>query len=240
MLKAACLIAQKDLRLTLLNGRRLPRNSPLLQALLLGLLIIFLFSLAPSLDQSEAPGATKTVSPAFAVIIFWISSLFAQTLIFQRLYSLEDAAGGRVGLFTAPLAAQAVWLGKALAGFILLLLVQIILFPALILLLGQTPAGPRLPALGGIILADMGLAALGALLGAFSSAARRAAQLGILSLPLLIPLLIAAARLCQTALLPAASAVQANVADSLGLLAAFDAIAVGAALLLFRFAFMDE
>ncbi len=240
MLKAAYLIARKDLRLTLLNGRRLPKNSPLLQALLLGLLIIFMFSLAPSLAQPEDPGAAKTVPAAFAVILFWMSSLFAQTLIFQRLYSLEDAAGGRVGLLTSPLAAQAVWLGKALAGLVLLLLVQIILFPALILLLDQTLTGPRLPALGGIVLADAGLASLGALLGAFSSATRRAAQLGILSLPLLIPLLIAAARLSQTALLPAANALQISVADSLGLLAAFDAIAVGAALLLFNFAFMDE
>lgn len=238
MFKAARLIAAKDLRLTL-HGQRRMADSPLAQAVLLGLLLIFMFSLAPSLAPQGSPDAEKEIAPALAVILFWMSSLFAQTLIFQRLYALEEDFGCHNGLLTSPIFAQALWLGKTLAGLILLLLAQIILCPAAILLLNQTLPGPSLPAVGGIILADVGLAALGALLGAFPATTRRAAQLSLLGIPLLIPLFIAAVRLCQTALLPPAS-LPTDILGSLGILAAFDAIAISAALLLFPFVFMDE
>ena len=107
------------------------------------------------------------------------------------------------------------------------------------MLLNQKLVGQCLPALGGIILADAGLAALGALLAAFPATTRRIAQLSLLGIPLLIPLFIAATRLCQVALLPNTSPLP-DIAGGLGLLAAFDAIAIGAALLLSPFVFMDE
>ncbi len=244
MLKTALLIAAKDLRLTLGAGRRSSGGFLPAHIALLGLLIIFLFSLAPSLEQARNPGAAASLSPALAAILFWVIGLLAQTLIFQRLYGLEHTGGARLALLTAPIPPQAVWLGKTLAGLCLLLLVQIVLCPALILLLGQNPGGPTLPALLAIALADLGLVAVGALLGAFTAApdknTGRAALPAILSLPLLVPLLIAAAKLCQMCLSPDAILPPPDSTPWLGILAAFDALAIGAGLILFPFAFRDE
>ena len=242
MFRAALLIAGKDLRLTLGAGRRGGGFLPA-QIVLLGLLVIFLFSLAPDMGAAGS-GRDAVLSPALAAILFWVVSLLAQTLIFQRLYGLEYSNGIRLALLAAPIAPQAVWLGKFLAGLALLALTQIILGPALVLLLRQSPAGELLPALAGLLLADLGLAAMGALLGAFCAApdkrAGRGALPAILSLPLLIPLLLAASRLCQLGLTQTPSLPAPEAAPWLGLLAAFDALVIGAALALFPFVFREE
>lgn len=242
MFRAALLIAGKDLRLTLGARRRGGGFLPA-QIVLLGLLVIFLFSLAPELGAADGAGQTG-LSPALAAVLFWVVSLLAQTLIFQRLYGLEQSSGVRLALLTAPIPPQAVWLGKFLSGLALLALVQAILGPAMILLLRQSLGGPLLPGLAGLLLADLGLAAMGALLGAFCAAPDKRAGHGalsaILSLPLLIPLLLAASRLCQMGLAPAVSLPAPVAAPWLGLLAAFDALVIGAALVLFPFVFREE
>lgn len=251
MLKAALLLAGKDLRLILGAGRRSGVFLPA-QVTLLGLLVIFLFSLAPDLNPDLTLGLAPQgnsvqgapLSPGLAAILFWVVSLLAQTLIFQRLYGLEQTGGVRLALLTAPSPPQAVWLGKTLAGLALLVLVQAVLCPALILLLRQELAGPFWPTLAGTLLADLGLAALGALLGAFSAApdrhTGRAALPAILSLPLLIPPLLAAAKLCLLSLVPAVAAPTPEATSCLSILAAFDGLAIAAALVLFPFIFKEE
>lgn len=244
MFKSALLIAGKDLRLTLTRGRFCPGGPMLLQALILGLLIIFMFSLVPSLALSEN-ASDIPLAPALAAVLFWMSSLAAQTVIFQHLYGLEHTGSIQSLLRAAPIAPQAVWLGKTMAGLALLLIIQIILFPALVLLLDQKVGLDWQAALAGFALADLGLAALGALLGAFpvappGASARRSLLPAILSLPLLIPLLIAVAQLFQAALIPHITIMDPNALPWLGLLAAFDALTIGAALVLFPFVFMEE
>ncbi len=220
MIRAARLIAAKDLRL--MRGREaLP-----VQALLLGLLIIFMFSL--SQNDSLTPGACAT--------IFWISSLLCQALISPQLFYWEQPNNTRLGLCAAPIAPQAVWLGKTLAGLILLLLCQFILLPVLLLLLQQNLAHFSPTALCGLILADLGLAGLVTLLAAFPANSSRHALVAILGFPLLIPLFLAAIRLSQTALAPIALPMP-DPLPWLGLLAAFDALTLGVGLLLFPLIF---
>ena len=101
MLKAACLIARKDLRLVLSRG------AGLVQALLLGLLLIFVFSLSRETGE--------TMSGQGAATIFWLSSAFCQVLSFNMLYGLEEANGSRAGLLLLPTPVQSVLLGKAAA-----------------------------------------------------------------------------------------------------------------------------
>ena len=98
MLKAACLIARKDLRLVLSRG------AGLVQALLLGLLLIFVFSLSRETGE--------TMSGQGAATIFWLSSAFCQVLSFNMLYGLEEANGSRAGLLFLP--AAIVFLGQSL------------------------------------------------------------------------------------------------------------------------------
>ena len=73
MLNLTLAMARKDLSVTL------TRSAGLVQALLLGLLLIFMFSLSRK--------AGDTVSPQTAATIFWLASSFCQVLIFNTLYS---------------------------------------------------------------------------------------------------------------------------------------------------------
>ncbi len=150
MLRAALVIAGKDLRLVA------GRGGGLVQALLLGLLLIFVFSL------SKAPG--ETPSPQAAAAIFWLASAFCQVLLFNALYALEETHLARVGLILSPAAGPAVWLGKLLAGLALLLAAQAVFLPAAVVFLGLSFQGPPLAGLAATAMTDVGLAALGSLL----------------------------------------------------------------------------
>lgn len=217
MLNAARAIAAKDLRISLSRG------GGLAQALLLGLLLIFVFSLAQDMGE--------TMPPQGAAAAFWLSSAFCQVLVFNMLYSQEEINGTRLGLLLIPAPTQAVWLGKAAAGLVLILLAQAVFLPAAIVFLGQH-VGPLWPsALLALLLADVGMAALGSLLGALSQGqAARESLLSIVLFPLLIPLLLAGIRVGAGAF---AEGLPEGVDAWLGIAAAFDAMFCGAGLLLF-------
>ena len=112
MLRLMFAMARKDLALTLARG------SGLVQALLLGLLLLFVFSLSQGIGERMAPQG--------AAAVFWISSAFCQVLIFNQLYALEEVNNSRLGLLLCPAPVQAVWLGKGCAGLALLVLAQIV------------------------------------------------------------------------------------------------------------------
>lgn len=160
MLKAACLIARKDLRLVLSRG------AGLVQALLLGLLLIFVFSLSRETGE--------TMSGQGAATIFWLSSAFCQVLSFNMLYGLEEANGSRAGLLLLPSPVQSVLLGKAAAGLCIILTAQLLFLPATIVFLGQSLGDGWTLALLALVLTDIGMASLGSLLGALSQGQARA------------------------------------------------------------------
>ena len=145
MLKAACLIARKDLRLVLSRG------AGLVQALLLGLLLIFVFSLSRETGE--------TMSGQGAATIFWLSSAFCQVLSFNMLYGLEEANGSRAGLLLLPTPVQSVLLGKAAAGLCIILAAQFLFLPATIVFLGQSLGDGWPLALLALVLTDIGMAA---------------------------------------------------------------------------------
>ncbi len=225
MLKLAVVICLKDLRLILTRG------AGLVQALLLGLLLVFLFSL--SLDAGER------LAPQAAATMFWLASAFCQVLVFNMLYALEEENGARLGLLVLPAPSQGIWLGKGLAGLLLLICAQAVFLPAAFVFLGQNPGAEPGPALAGLLLTDAGMAASGSLLGALSvGRAGRESLLSIVLFPLMIPLLLAGIQLGTAgfgpALLPGAAQ------GWLGLAAAFDAVFLAAGLILFPFVYTGE
>ena len=158
MIRGALRIAGKDLKLVFAGGVGVA------QPVLLGLLLIFVFSL------SRPPG---DIVPAQAAAgIFWLASMFGQVLIFNTLYNLEEANGARLALLMAPVPTHAIWLGKALAGLLLLLLAQIVFVPAAMVFLGRDLSGIWLTALLALIAVDWGVVVLGSLLGALSQGRR--------------------------------------------------------------------
>ncbi len=217
-------MASKDLHLCL------GRGAGLVQALLLGLLLIFVFSLSRQTGE--------VMSPQAAAAIFWMASAFCQVLIFSTLYAQEEVNGQRHGLVLAPIPVQAIWLGKAAAGLCLLLAAQIVFLPAAIVFLGQSISDAWTTGLGIVLLADLGIAVLGSLLGALSQGqSARESLLSIVLFPLLLPLFLAGIRL-------GAAAFSMETAEGtqgwFGIAAAFDAIFAAAALLLFPYIYNAE
>lgn len=231
MIRLALLIAKKDLKLIL------TRSAGLSQALLLGLLLVFLFSL--SLQTGEK------LSPQSACTMFWLASIFCQVLIFQMLYTLEEQNLARIGLQLLPSDLQGVWLGKFLAGLVLLALAQIIFIPAMFVFLGQGLGKEILHAGIAILLTDIGICACGSLLGALCMGqSGKESILSIVLFPLLIPLLLAAIRLTSLGLIEFTdipSFVDINeILRWHGLALAFDALFIGASLVLFPFLYNTD
>ncbi|MDR2573921.1 MAG: heme exporter protein CcmB [Desulfovibrio sp.] len=223
MLRMTLAVFRKDMTLTLLRGNGLA------QALLLGLLLVFVFSLSQGIGEN--------LSPRNAAAVFWLSSAFCQVLIFNQLYALEEVNNSRLGLLLVPQPLQAVWLGKALAGFVLLLLAQCVFAPATIVFLGQSLSGHPGPAASILLLTDAGMCALGSLLGALAqSQTARESLLGVVLFPLLTPLLLAGTGVCAQALGGASGEADAWI----GVAAAFDAIFLAAGLLLFSFLYTGD
>ena len=225
MLKSALALCGKDLKLILARG------AGLMQALLLGLLLVFLFSL--SLNAGDK------LSPQAAAAMFWLASAFCQVLIFNMLYAVEETAQARLGLVLLPAPVQGRWLGKALAGVMLLAAAQCVFVPAVFVFLGQN-LGQAWPfALLGIALGDVGMAASGSLLGALSvGRGGRESLLSIVLFPLLVPMLLAGVRLVSMGIDP-----DPMLDDALrwvGLAAAFDGLFLAAGLILFPFVYSGD
>ncbi len=224
MLTRAVVVAAKDLRLSLSGGQGL------VQAVLLGLLLIFLFSLA------YADGIAVHAQAAAA--IFWLASSFGLVLVFNDLFSLEGDNQARLGLMSSPVPAVSIWLGKGLAGLLLLFVSQCVFLPATAVFLGQDIKGPLWLLAVTLLCADIGLIVVGALLGALSQGRdSRESLLSVIVFPLLLPVLLGAITLFGMVF----SGLGVEEAGQwLGLILAFDALFAGAGLLLFPFVYGGE
>ena len=224
MIRSCLAIMGKDLRLAFAGGQ-----GPV-QAVLLGLLLVFIFSL------SAAPGERFSAQQAMA--IFWLCSSFAVVLIFSLLFRFEEENDTATALLLSPMPVQGLWLGKTLAGLALLLLCQVFFFPAALVFLGLdpggSPAGLALMVLG----VDAGLCILGGLIGAMGHGqGAKDALMTIIVFPLQVPLLLGGIRI-GVGLMQGQTL--AGLGDWFGLVLAFDAVFAGAALFLFPHVFRGE
>lgn len=224
MLRRTIAIASKDLKLSVSGGQGL------VQAVLLGLLLIFMFSLSKPLGGA--------ISEQAAGAIFWLASAFGLVLVFNDLFAIEEANGARIGILSSPAPVHAVWLGKGFAGLCLLLVSQLVFLPATVAFLGQTIHGPWWLLVVTLIGADIGLVVIGALLGALSQGqAARESLLSVIVFPLLLPVLLAGITLFGMCF----SMDGAEDFDKwLGLIFAFDCLFAGAGLFLFPFVYSGE
>lgn len=224
MLKRAAAITAKDLKLSVSGGQGL------VQAVLLGLLLIFMFSLSKPLGGA--------ISPQAAGAIFWLASAFGLVLVFNDLFAIEEANGARIGILSSPAPVHAVWVGKGIAGLSLLLISQLVFLPATIAFLGQTIHGPLWLLFVTLVCADIGLVVIGALLGALSTGqAARESLLSVIVFPLLLPVLLAGITLFGMCFSPE----EVEAYDKwLGLIFAFDCLFAGAGLFLFPFVYSGE
>ncbi|MEA2347762.1 MAG: heme exporter protein [Thermoleophilaceae bacterium] len=149
-----------------------------------------------------------TFSGGLAAGLLWVTLLLATVLGVNRLFVAEREQGGIDAVLLAPVDRTAVFIGKAAALFLYLVLLEVVAVPAFaLLLLAQGSAVAVLPLAGVLLLTDIGLAAVGALVAAMASETRaRDLVVPMLLLPLVVPLAIAGASATEPLLGAAGSA----------------------------------
>jgi heme exporter protein B len=137
-----------------------------------------------------------TIEGSLAAGVLWVTLLLATVLAVTRLFVAEREQGGFETLLLAPIDRTAVFVGKAAALFTFLVAVEIVALPAFdILLLRGTILDGMPDLLAVVVLADIGLAAVGALVAALGAETdARELVVPLLLLPLLVPVVIAAAK----------------------------------------------
>jgi heme exporter protein B len=152
--------------------------------------------------------ARDTVEGELAAGVLWVTLLFAAVLAIGRLFVAEREQGGFDGFLLAPVDRTAMLLAKAAVLLCFLVAVEIVAVPAFaILLLGPSPWGALPELIAVLALADVGIAVIGTLVGALGVQARaRELIVPIMTLPLLLPVAIAAARATSPLLLEAGAA----------------------------------
>jgi heme exporter protein B len=193
MRRAVGAVFRKDLRVELRTGEAVPAM------LLFSVSTFVLFHFA--LDR-------RSVEGELAAGVLWVTLLFAAVLGMTRLFVAEREQGGFDGFLLAPVDRTALLVAKAAVLFCFLAAVELVAVPAFaILLLGPAPwdAVPELVAV--LLLADIGVAVIGTLIGALGVQSRtRELIVPILALPLMIPVVIAAARATSPLLAEAGAA----------------------------------
>ncbi|MBA2637604.1 MAG: heme exporter protein CcmB [Solirubrobacterales bacterium] len=139
----------------------------------------------------------RSVEGDLASGVLWITVLFSAILGINRLFVADDEQGGFDAFLLAPVDRGALFVAKALALLAFLAAVQTIAVPAFAVLLLGPSVWPALPGLLAVLaLADLGICVVGTLVGTIAVRSRaRELIVALLALPLLIPVLIAAAQL---------------------------------------------
>jgi heme exporter protein B len=222
--RAAATILRKDLAIEL----RTRQSVPAMALFSITVFVLFHFGL----DRNEIDGS-------LASGVLWVTLLLATVLAVTRLFAAEREDAALDGILLAPIDRTAVYLAKAAALFLYLVLLEIVALPAFaILLLGPdlTNALPELLAV--LALADVGLAGVGALVAGLASEARlRELLVPLLLLPLLVPVLIAASKATKPLLMPISATT--DLAKWLGFMALYDMVFVLLAVAVFDFLLED-
>ncbi|HEX4186705.1 MAG TPA: heme exporter protein CcmB [Solirubrobacteraceae bacterium] len=138
----------------------------------------------------------NVVEGDLAAGILWVTLLFAAILGVNRLFVADAEEGGFDGFLLAPVDRTAMLVAKALTLLLYMLVLELVAVPAFALLLLGPPLGQALPGLIAVLaLADVGVAAIGTLVAALAVQTRARDLFGpLLALPLLVPIVIGAAR----------------------------------------------
>jgi heme exporter protein B len=137
-----------------------------------------------------------TIAGQLAAGVLTATLLLAALLGINRLFVAEREQGGFDGFLLAPVDRSALLIAKATALFIFLAVLEVFALPAFGLLLLGPALGSRLPGLIAVVaLTNLALSVIGTLVSAIAVQTRARDLIGpIVSLPLLIPALIATAR----------------------------------------------
>ena len=216
MWRDALMVAGKDLRIELRSRVVLNQVAPF------AVLVLLLFAFALGPDRAPLAHAAPG--------LFWLAVLFAGLLAVQRSFSVEAGEGTRDVLRLSGLDPAGVFLGKAAAVGLQLLLLEVLLTAGVVVLFGSDIRSPGV-LVAASALGTAGLAAVGILYGSLSAGLRvRETLLPMLLLPVVAPVLLAGTRAWQVAL---GSAPKGSGDPWLGLLLVFAAVYLALGVVIF-------
>jgi heme exporter protein B len=206
----ALAIARKD-AVAELRGRHAAVSTLFFAAVVL---LLFGFALGPDAERlaDAAPG------------LLWLALVFAGVLAVDRLHLLETDDGALEQLALYPITRRAIYAGKAIGGFAVMLVLGLVMLGAVGILFAVDVAAALLPLLATVVLGAIGIAAVGTFYAGVTVRLRaREVMLPLLMLPVLAPLLLGAVKATAAAL---AGDPFGELGAWLQLLVAFDAIMV--------------
>jgi heme exporter protein B len=216
-------ILAKDLRVEL----RTLQSVPAMALFAMTTFVLFRFGL----DRESLSG-----SLAAGVILATV--LFAAILAVNRLFVAERDEGGFDAIRLAPVDPSALYAAKATALVVYLVALEVVALPAFGFLFLDDWAG-LLPLFGVLLLADVGLAATGVLVSAIGTNSRaRDLLVPLLLLPLIVPVMIAAAGAAEP-LLAAGGPSSEDVGKWLAILALYDLVFVAIGYAVYDFLLED-
>jgi heme exporter protein B len=148
------------------------------------ILLLFSFSFDPSSEQIRE----------FSGGLLWMTYAFAGALVLNRSFARELQNDCLDALIASPVSSSALFVGKALANFALLLAVELVSLPVFVLFYNlQWGAGQVGPMLLVLVLGTWALTVIGTLFSALTVNLKlRELMLPTLVYPMMIPALIAA------------------------------------------------
>jgi heme exporter protein B len=202
------------LRKELLLERKVPQLVPAMALFTVTTFVVFHFALQ-----------RRAVDGDLAAGVLVVTLLFAAMLGVNRLWVADREEGGFDGFLLAPVDRTALLVAKAATFLAFLLLLEVVMVPAFaLLLLGPGLTVGLLAKLAAVLLlADLGIAVIGTLVGALAIQTRARDLIGpLVALPLLLPVVIGAAR----AIAPVLSEAGAGALQGrwLGLLCLYDLV----------------
>jgi heme exporter protein B len=175
-------LLRKELGLEL----RAPQAVPAMALFSITTLVVFHFALQRGQVEGDLASG-----------VLWVTLLFAAMLGISRLFVADHEEGGLDGFLLAPTDRTAMLVAKALGLFAFLAVVEIVAVPAFaLMLLGPSPPLRAYGELAVLLaLADAGIALIGTMVGAMAVQTRaRDLIVPLMALPLLMPVIIGAAK----------------------------------------------
>jgi heme exporter protein B len=168
--------------------------------------------------------------------LFWLAAFFAGTQALDRSFTGEQVEGCWLALLMYPVSPGIIFLAKLTTNFIAICLVDAVLATAFAIISGVPLFAHTGPFLLIIVLANLGFAALGTVLGALTAGLQhRSGMLVLLLLPIVCPVILAAAQATRLLVTDAPSGWQRCAQ----LLACFAATFVSLGTLLFEYVAED-
>jgi heme exporter protein B len=219
ILRDAWTIASKDLR------NEIKTKQTIGMMVIFSSLVVLIFSFA--FDPTN--NMVKAVIPG----LVWLITVFSGILGLNRSFLSEHENDALTGLRSAPIDPSSIYLGKALANFILVTAVQLVSIPVLFLLFDYRFFGKIGWFILVVVIGTLGFIIVGTFLAALSANAKNSEMLlPVLLLPLLSPLLIAGVQATRIVL---ENEVIADAASWIRLMGAYDLLFLAACFFLFEF-----